>query len=62
MLWLEVRVSNERAQRLYERRGFERSGLRRAYYPAPGARREDAVLMSLRVDDDEPTGADDAAG
>ncbi len=45
-LWLEVRAGNERAQRLYARRGFTRVGQRRAYYPAAGGR-EDAVLMSL---------------
>lgn len=46
-LWLEVRASNERAQRLYERYGFRRVGLRKAYYPAAHGRREDAVVMSL---------------
>lgn len=51
-LWLEVRTGNERARRLYQRYGFREIGLRRAYYPAPGGRREDAVVMSL------PTGAE----
>lgn len=46
-LWLEVRVSNERALHLYERHGFHRAGQRRAYYPAAGGRREDAVVMTL---------------
>lgn len=45
-LWLEVRVSNERARHLYERFGFQRVGLRRAYYPAAAGRREDALVMS----------------
>ncbi len=49
MLWLEVRQSNERARALYARRGFAEVGLRRGYYPAPMSKREDAVVMSLRV-------------
>jgi len=49
-LWLEVRVSNERARHVYRRYGFSEVGLRRAYYPTPqGGPREDAVLMSLAV-------------
>lgn len=30
---LEVRADNETAQRLYEKRGFRRTGVRRGYYP-----------------------------
>lgn len=48
-LWLEVRASNTRALRLYETRGFRRVGLRRGYYPLDHLRREDAVVMSLRL-------------
>ncbi len=48
-LWLEVRESNDRALRLYGRRGFTRAGLRRGYYPAAAGRREDAVVMALAV-------------
>ena len=48
-LWLEVRVSNERARRIYERFGFVNCGLRRHYYPARGTGREDAVVMSLAL-------------
>lgn len=48
-LWLEVRVSNERALAVYRRWGFVQSGLRRGYYPAAGGRREDAVVMMLPV-------------
>ncbi len=46
---LEVRPSNARALRLYERSGFQRIGLRKGYYPsAPEtAAREDAVVMAL---------------
>ena len=47
MLWLEVRETNVRARALYRRRGFQEVGLRRGYYPAPQARREDAVVMRL---------------
>jgi ribosomal-protein-alanine N-acetyltransferase len=48
-LWLEVRASNMRARALYARRGFAEVGLRRGYYPAPMARREDAIVMRLEV-------------
>jgi ribosomal-protein-alanine N-acetyltransferase len=48
-LWLEVRVSNARAQRIYERHGYRRVGERRSYYPAGHGRREDAVVMSLKL-------------
>jgi ribosomal-protein-alanine N-acetyltransferase len=44
-VWLEVRVSNARAQSLYARNGFEAMGLRRGYYPLDGVQREDARLM-----------------
>ncbi len=46
-MWLEVRVSNESARRLYEAYGFEEAGLRRGYYPNVRSSREDAVLMRL---------------
>lgn len=48
-LWLEVRISNERARAVYARFGFAEVGRRRAYYPLPDGPREDAVLMSLPV-------------
>lgn len=48
-LWLEVRASNERAQRIYEQHGYQRVGERRHYYPAGRGRREDAVVMSLKL-------------
>lgn len=48
-LWLEVRVSNERAREVYRRYGFAEVGKRRAYYPVQEGPREDAVLMSLAV-------------
>ena len=48
-VWLEVRISNVRAQQVYLRRGFARVGQRKRYYPAAHGEREDAVVMSLRV-------------
>ncbi len=44
-LWLEVRAGNEKAQRLYGRRGFVTASTRKGYYPLAGARREDALVM-----------------
>jgi ribosomal-protein-alanine N-acetyltransferase len=52
-LWLEVRESNARARAIYARYGFVEVGSRRGYYPAPRGQREDAVVMSLEVDDVE---------
>ena len=48
-LWLEVRASNPRAQRLYDGHGFRRVGERKAYYPGKAGAREDAVIMSLKL-------------
>ena len=50
-LWLEVRESNARARRIYERYGFVHVGTRRGYYPAGPRRREDAHVMKLAVDE-----------
>ena len=47
-LWLEVRLSNQRARTMYGRRGFAEVGARRGYYPAAGPR-EDAVVMKLHL-------------
>jgi ribosomal-protein-alanine N-acetyltransferase len=44
LVTLEVRISNTAALSLYDKYGFTRVGLRRAYYTD---NREDAVLMSL---------------
>ena len=41
--FLEVRVSNEAAIRLYEKNGFARQGIRRNFYKMP---REDAYVMN----------------
>lgn len=48
-LLLEVRASNAKAIRLYEKLGFNRSGIRKAYYPLGNAK-EDACLYSLSLD------------
>ncbi len=48
-LWLEVRVGNLRAMQVYRRHGFRRVGHRKAYYPAVAGKREDAVVMSLKL-------------
>lgn len=45
-LFLEVRVSNESAQRLYGRHGFEEVGRRTGYYTRP---KEDALVLRRRV-------------
>ena len=50
-LWLEVRLSNTRAQQVYLKRAFARVGLRKGYYPLGHGAREDAVVMSLRLAD-----------
>ena len=47
-IFLDVRVSNQAAARLYERIGFRRVGRRRDYYPAMGGR-EDSLIMELRL-------------
>jgi len=41
-LMLEVRASNEPAQKLYEKLGFEQVGLRKNYYRNP---KEDAMIL-----------------
>jgi ribosomal-protein-alanine N-acetyltransferase len=43
---LEVRDDNEAAQALYRRAGFERIGIRRAYYQPGGT---DAVVLRLKL-------------
>ncbi len=50
-LWLEVRASNQRALDVYERHGFRRVGRRKGYYPAAAGLREDAVVMSLPLNE-----------
>lgn len=48
-LWLEVRVSNSRAQQVYQAHGYQRVGERKGYYPALTGEREDAVVMNLQL-------------
>ncbi|MEW6668880.1 MAG: ribosomal protein S18-alanine N-acetyltransferase [Thermodesulfobacteriota bacterium] len=45
-IWLEVRTSNLRAQRLYDKLGFVTVGRRRLYYRDTN---EDAIVMSLSL-------------
>jgi ribosomal-protein-alanine N-acetyltransferase len=45
-VFLEVRVDNDRAQRLYRSRGFTEIGVRRGYYQPSGT---DALVMQLSL-------------
>ena len=45
-IFLEVRISNEAALRMYEKAGFRIISARKAYYTLPV---EDAVIMSLQM-------------
>ena len=47
---LEVRPSNEHALAVYCHCGFSQIGIRKNYYPAGGAAREDAIVMRLMLD------------
>ena len=47
-IYLEVRISNTRAAKLYKNRGFRVIGSRRSYYQA-GDGREDAIVMRLAL-------------
>ena len=48
---LEVRPSNQRALNVYRHVGFEQIGIRKSYYPAGAAAREDAIVMRLLLSD-----------
>ena len=48
-LWLEVRVGNTRAMHVYEAQGYARVGVRKDNYPAGHGKREDAVVMGLKL-------------
>ena len=47
--FLEVRVSNQAAIRLYEKNGFQKQGIRKGFYQGP---KEDAYIMN-RIEDAE---------
>jgi ribosomal-protein-alanine N-acetyltransferase len=47
--YLEVRISNTAALKLYERAGFKAQGLRKGYYPAAEGKREDAVILGCDI-------------
>ncbi|MDR3369141.1 ribosomal protein S18-alanine N-acetyltransferase [Rhodoferax sp.] len=49
-VWLEARASNARAVHVYKAHGFRYVGLRKQYYPAHHGQREDALVMSLKLD------------
>ncbi len=49
-LWLEARASNTRAVQVYKAHGFRQVGVRKQYYPASHGQREDALVMSLKLD------------
>ena len=46
VIFLEVRISNEAALRMYEKAGFRIIAVRKGYYTSPD---EDAVIMALHL-------------
>lgn len=46
---LEVRPTNTRALRVYETYGYKKIGVRKGYYPAGPAGREDAIVMRFML-------------
>jgi len=60
-LLLEVRPSNPRALRLYERVGMTQIGVRRGYYPYFDGGREDALVMRCSLPLAPPVPANAAA-
>ena len=53
-IFLEVRASNTVALNLYEQEGFNRLGLRKAYYPSNEGR-EDALVFAKAINLDKPS-------
>jgi len=51
-VWLEVRESNHVALALYKKIGFAKTGIRKNYYKN-GNKLEDAVLMQLKITQEE---------
>ncbi len=49
-VWLEVRIGNVRAIRLYEGHGYREVGRRKAYYPAHNGQREDALVLCCALE------------
>lgn len=47
-MFLEVRPSNQAALELYDKKGFNRVGVRNNYYPAKRGR-EDALILALEL-------------
>jgi len=48
-VWLEVRESNLAALHIYEAAGFRRTGRRHEYYPIPGKKNEDALVLETTL-------------
>ena len=48
-LWLEVRVGNTRAIKVYQSHGYALVGRRKSYYAAGRGQREDALVMRLQL-------------
>ena len=53
-IFLEVRASNTVALSLYEQEGFNRLGVRKAYYPSNEGR-EDALVFAKEINLDKPS-------
>lgn len=49
VVYLEVRISNERAKNLYKKMGFEQVGVRKGYYATAGGR-EDALVLAKQLE------------
>lgn len=47
--FLEVAASNQAAQALYKRAGYEHIGTRKNYYKGPDARSEDALVLQKAI-------------
>lgn len=49
MMFLEVRLSNRKAQQLYLDLGFNEIGMRKSYYRVKNGQREDALIFALQM-------------
>lgn len=52
-IFLEVRKSAIKVQQLYRQCGFVAIGIRKAYYPLPKGKREDAMMMAIEFNSEE---------